>query len=54
MSTPLEANARLLIGVLAKHFPTGATCEDLRRRFEKNTSLARQSFYNALRGGKAE
>jgi hypothetical protein len=34
--------------VLAKHFPGGATCEDLRRQFEKDTSLARQSFYNAL------
>jgi hypothetical protein len=54
MTTPLEANARLLIGVLAKHFPTGATCEDLRRRFEKNTSLARQSFYNALRYAKEQ
>jgi len=54
MTTPLEANARLLIGVLAKHFPTGATCEDLRRRFEKNTSLARQSFYNALRYAKKQ
>jgi hypothetical protein len=40
--------------VLAKHFPTRATCEDLRRRFEKNTSLARQSFYNALRYAKQQ
>jgi hypothetical protein len=54
MTTPLEANARLLIGVLARYFPTGATCEDLRRRFEKNTSLARQSFYNALRYAKQQ
>ena len=43
-----------MIGVLAKHFPTRATCEDLRRRFEKNTSLARQSFYNALRYAKQQ
>src|SRR5262249_55611091 len=46
--TPIEKNARRLVGVLAQHFPAGATCEDLRRQFEKDTSLARQSFYNAL------
>jgi hypothetical protein len=51
MITPIEANARRLIGALAK-FPDGATCEDLRRRFEKSTHLARQSFYNALRHAK--
>jgi len=34
---------------MAQHFPAGVTCEDLRRQFEKDTSLARQSFYNALR-----
>jgi len=33
---------------MVQHFPTGATCEDLRRQFERDTSLARQSFYNAL------
>jgi hypothetical protein len=55
MTTPLEANARLLIGVLARHFPsTGGTSEDLRRRFEKTTLLARQSFYNALRYAKQQ
>ena len=47
--TPIEKNARRLIGVLVQHFPAGATCEDLRRQFEKDTSLNRQSFYNALR-----
>src|SRR5262249_4327498 len=45
---PLEKNARRLVGVMVQHFPTGATCEDLRRQFERDTSLARQSFYNAL------
>ena len=54
MTTPLEANARLLIGVLAKHFPTGGTAEDLRRRFEKNTTLKGQSFYNALKYAKKQ
>src|SRR6516164_4870690 len=46
--SPIEKNARRLVGVLVQHFPAGATCEDLRRQFEKDTSLARQSFYNAL------
>jgi hypothetical protein len=46
--SPIEKNARCLVGVLAQHFPGGATCEDLRRQFEKDTSLARQSFYNSL------
>jgi len=47
--SPIEKNARRLVGVLVQHFPAGATCEDLRRQFEKDTSLNRQSFYNALR-----
>jgi hypothetical protein len=46
--TPIEKNARTLVGVLV-HFPAGATCEDLRKQFEQDTSLNRQSFYNALR-----
>jgi len=46
--SPIEKNARRLVGVLVQHFPAGATCEDLRRQFEKDTSLALQSFYNAL------
>ncbi len=45
---PIEKNARRLVGVLVQHFPRGGICEDLRRQFEKDTSLARQSFYNAL------
>jgi hypothetical protein len=47
--TPIEKNARWLVGVMVKHFPNGATSEDLRRQFEKDTTLVRQSFYNALR-----
>jgi hypothetical protein len=47
--TPIEKNARWLVGVMAKHFPNGATSEDLRKQFEKDTTLVRQSFYNALR-----
>jgi hypothetical protein len=49
MITPLERNGRRLIGVLAEYFPAGTTCEDLRRRFEKETCLSRQSFYDALK-----
>src|SRR3974377_2290903 len=46
--TPIEKNARWLVGVMAKHFRNGATSEDLRRQFEKDTTLVRQSYYNAL------
>jgi len=52
--SPIEKNARRLVGVLVQHFPAGATCEDLRRQFEKDTSLNRQSFYNALRYAKEQ
>ena len=52
--TPIEKNARRLIGVMVNHFPGGATCEDLRRQFEKETGLARQSFYNALHHSKGQ
>ena len=52
--SPMEKNARRLVGVLVQHFPAGATCEDLRRQFEKDTSLARQSFYNALNYAKKQ
>ena len=45
---PIEKTARRLIGVLVQHFPQGGVCEDLRRAFEQDTSLRRQSFYNAL------
>jgi hypothetical protein len=40
--------------VLAKHFPVGATSEDLRIRFEKDAFLGRQSFFNALRYAKQQ
>ena len=53
MTTPLEKNARKLIGVLQR-FSMGATCEDLRRQFEQDTGLVRQSFYNALKYGKGQ
>jgi hypothetical protein len=52
--TPLERNGRKLIGVLVQYFPTGCICEDLRRQFERDTGLARQSFYNALKYAKEQ
>jgi hypothetical protein len=33
---------------MVRHFPNGAKSEDLRRQYERDTSLVRQSFYNAL------
>jgi hypothetical protein len=51
---PIEKNARRLVGVLVQHFPTGAITEDLRRQFERDTGLARQSFYNCLKYAKQQ
>jgi hypothetical protein len=50
--TPIEKNARRLVGVLAQYFPLGALCEDLRRRFEDETTLKNATFYAALRCAK--
>jgi hypothetical protein len=50
--TPIEKNARRLVGVLAEYFPLGAICEDLRRRFEDETTLKNATFYAALRWAK--
>jgi hypothetical protein len=43
-----EGNARRLVDILAQSFSSGGTSEDLRREFERITSLKRQSFYDAL------
>jgi hypothetical protein len=52
--TPVEKNARRLVNVIAKHFPDGGTSEELRRRFEIETTLkAPETFYAALRYCKA-
>jgi hypothetical protein len=50
--TPFERNVRRLIDVLATH-PEGACTEDLRRAFELETGLGRQSYYNSLAAAKA-
>ena len=47
--SPAEKNAKLLIGVLVRCFPLGATSGDLRVRFEDEVSLRNASFYAALR-----
>jgi hypothetical protein len=54
MIPPIAKNGRLLVGVLAEHFPDGGTCEDLRRRFEKETAFGWQTFYDALRYAKEQ
>lgn len=51
---PVEKNARRLIGVIVQYFPLGGTTEEMRRQFEETTSLARQSFYNALKHTKKQ
>jgi len=52
--TPLEKNARRLVRVLIQHFPTGGTSNELRRQFEADTGLVRQSYYDALRYAKEQ
>src|SRR5262249_220093 len=51
--TPIEKNARRLVGVLAEFFPAGSDCEDLRLKFEKMGNGKDASFYNCLRFAKA-
>jgi hypothetical protein len=50
--TPLEKNARWLVGVLAEFFLAGADCEDLRLKFEKIANRKHATFYNCLRFAK--
>jgi hypothetical protein len=47
-TTPIERNARKLVDVLARYFPEGVTTEDLRRQYEMDTGLKRQTFYYAF------
>jgi hypothetical protein len=55
MTTPLETNARKLVQVLLQYFPAGGTSDDLRKQFEKETSLhSPQSYYAALSHGKKQ
>ena len=51
--TPIEKNARRLVGVLAEFFPAGSNCEDLRLKFQHITNRKHATFYAALRHAKA-
>lgn len=51
---PIEKNARTLCRALAQHFPSGATSDELRLQFEKDTFLARPAFYEAFRYAKEQ
>ena len=50
--TPIEKNARRLVGVLAEFFPAGSNCEDLRLKFEKIANRKHATFYSCLRFAK--
>ena len=47
--TPIEKNAKRLVGVLAEFFPAGSDCEDLRLKFEKIANRKHATFYSSLR-----
>jgi len=51
--SPLEKNARRLVGVLAEFFPAGADCQDLRLKFHKIANRKHATFYSCLRFAKA-
>jgi hypothetical protein len=51
--SPIEKNARRLVGVLAEFFPAGSDCEDLRLKFQKIANRKHATFYNCLRFAKA-
>ena len=46
--SPIEKNARRLVGVLAEFFPAGSNCEDLRLKFEKIANRKHATFYSCL------
>src|SRR5215469_5327102 len=51
--SPIEKNARRLVGVLAEFFPAGSDCEDLRLKFQKIANRKHATFYSCLRFAKA-
>jgi hypothetical protein len=51
--SPIEKNARRLVGVLAEFFPAGSDCEDLRLKFQKIANRSHATFYSCLRFAKA-
>jgi hypothetical protein len=46
--TPIEKNARRLVGVLAEFFPAGSNCEDLRLKFQQIANRKHATFYACL------
>jgi hypothetical protein len=47
--TPTEANGRRLVEVLAKYFPRGCNCGDLRQKYQKVAHRKSGTFFNALK-----
>ena len=52
--SPIEKNARRLVGVLAEFFPAGSNCEDLRLKFEKIANRKHATFYACLHFARAK
>jgi hypothetical protein len=46
--SPIEANARKLVGVLAEFFPNGGSSEDLRTRFQILANRKHATYYSCL------
>src|SRR6516164_11174088 len=51
--SPIEKNARRLVGVLAEFFPVGSNCEDLRLKFQHVTNRKHATFYACLHFARA-
>jgi hypothetical protein len=52
--SPIEKNARRLVGVLAEFFPAGSNCEDLRLKFQQIANRKHSTFYSSLHFARAK
>jgi hypothetical protein len=52
--SPIEQNARRLVGVLAEFFSAGSNCEDLRLKFQQITNRKHATFYACLHFARAK
>jgi hypothetical protein len=52
--SPIEKNARRLVGVLAEFFPAGSNCEDLRLKFQQIANRKHATFYASLHFARAK
>jgi hypothetical protein len=52
--SPIEKNARRLVGVLAEFFPAGSNCEDLRLKFQQIANRKHATFYACLHFARAK